>query len=246
MLVLARPVAIDLVIGAHDGPRLAGLDRDLEGEQVAHPQARLVDPCIDDHPPGLLRIQREVLHGRDDPVRLHPGDMRPRQPPREQRILAQIFEVAPVPRVTCQVHAACKQDVEPLGARFGTNHRAAGTGDGGVETRCRGQAGRQRGGDVPLALLDLIGDAERRVALPDQRHTQSRNAVDMACRRDQLLRALAGRHRREQAVRQLDLLVERHPGDDRHCPCPRVATHRGRLSGLRLHDRRAGAHQCSQ
>ena len=214
VLVLARPVAVDLVVRAHDRSGMPLFDRDLKGEQVAHAQRRLADPRIDHHAAGFLRVEREMLDRRNDVVRLDPGDMRAAQRAREQRILAQIFEVATVPRIARQIDAARQQHVEPLVPRLRPDHRAARLCDRGIEARRRGEAGGQRGGNVALALFHLIGDAERRVAFAHQRHTEARDAVDMAGGGDEFVRRLARCHRREQAVDQRDLFRLRHPRDD--------------------------------
>ena len=56
-VVAARLHTIDLVVRAHDRPRLTRFDRDLEGEQVAHAQRAFVDDAVVELPPDLGRIE---------------------------------------------------------------------------------------------------------------------------------------------------------------------------------------------
>ena len=140
---------------------------------------------------------------------------------REQRVLAEILEVAPAPRVAREVDAARQHHVEPLRPRLRADHPAAIVGQRRREAGGGGQARGQGGGGVALALLNLVGDAERRVGLADQRDAEPRHAVDVPRRGDQLVRGLARRHRREEAVDEADLLGLRHPRDDRLSACAR-------------------------
>ncbi len=217
MSVLAHPVAVDLVVGAHDRARPTALDGDLEGEQVAHTQRRFVDPRVEDCPPAFLGIQDVMLHRRNDAVRLNAGDMGSGHDTGEEWVLAEIFEVPAVPRIARQVDAAGQKHVEALGTRLRADHLAARAGDGRIERRGGRQARRQRRGDVALALLDLIGDAERSIALPHHRNAELRQPVDVTSRGDQRFRCLSRGERRKQAVDQRDPLVEGHAPDERLC-----------------------------
>ena len=138
-----RPV--DAVVGAHHrtGPPL--VDRDLEGEQVAHAEGVVGDPAIDRMPARLLRIEREMLDRRQDVLRLDAGDRRTAQHARMQRILTEIFERPPAARVAHQVDAPAQQHVEALGSRLARNHRATATDQVRVPGRPHRRRRRQRG-----------------------------------------------------------------------------------------------------
>ena len=229
-LVLARIVAVDPIIRAHHRAGLSLGDRDLEREQVAFAQSRGVDLRIEDRATGLLAVQHEMLDRRDDVARLHATDRRAAHDPGQQRILAEIFEVTPVPGIARQVHAAGKQHVERFRARLRADHRAAGIGDRRIEAGGGGKAGRQRGRNVALALFDLVGDAERCIALAQRRDAEAGHAGHVARRRDHVRRRRLG-HRWEEAVDILQFLGLRHGLDQsigalggrprRLVPCPR-------------------------
>ena len=66
--VLRRRQPVDLVVRAHDRPRLAGRDDPLERREVDLPQRPLVDLRIDPQPVGLLVVGRVVLDRGADPA----------------------------------------------------------------------------------------------------------------------------------------------------------------------------------
>src|SRR3546814_9558592 len=70
MVVAAGLLPVDQIIGAHDRPRPAALDRDLKGEQVAFAVRGLVDLGVPAVAVGLVRIEREMLDRRHDAHRL--------------------------------------------------------------------------------------------------------------------------------------------------------------------------------
>ena len=210
-VVLAGEVAIDGHIGAHHRARLAALDRELEGEQVAFPQRRLADPRVHHEAAGLLCVQGEMLDRRDDVVRLDALDRFPGDHAGEQRVLAQIFEVAAAPGIARQVDAARQHDVEALGPRLAADHRAALIGELGIEARGQRQARRQCGCGIPLALLDLVGDAQAGIGLAQRRNAQARNRRLLAGRGDHVARCRRIlRQRREPSIDETQLLLERH------------------------------------
>jgi hypothetical protein len=86
-VVLGRVHAVDLVVGAHDGPRLGLLHHPLERAQVELPQRALVDIRADAHPVGLLAVDREVLERRPDPLALQPAHPLDREHAGQQRVL---------------------------------------------------------------------------------------------------------------------------------------------------------------
>jgi hypothetical protein len=184
---------------------MAGLDGDLEGQQVAFAERRLVDDRVQHHPAGLLVVDGEVLGGRGDVVRLDALDGVSGQGPGQQRVLAQVFEVAPVARVAQQVRPAGQQHVEALLAGLLADHRPGGEGGLRVPGRRQRHAGGQRDGVV--VLTPGAGDAKARVALGEVWDGEARHAGDIARRHLHARRALA-HERRELAVQQGDLVVE--------------------------------------
>ena len=97
--MLAGIDAVDLVVGAHHRARLAAIDGDLEGQQVALAQGGLVQLGVMHEAAGFLGVEGEVLDGRDDVAALDAGHLGPDDLAGQQRILAGIFEVAAVARL---------------------------------------------------------------------------------------------------------------------------------------------------
>ncbi len=126
------------VVGAHDRARSPLLDGDLELQEVGFPEGRGADFGAEHLAAGLLVVQRIVLGGGDDVVRLDAADRGGVELTAQQRILAQIFEVAAVARIAGKVGAAGEEHVEALlpglladyGAAFEGEIRAEGGGQG--------------------------------------------------------------------------------------------------------------------
>ncbi len=70
-----------------------------------------------------------MLDRADDVIGLHTADLTSDQFARQQRIFAQIFEIAASARVAHQIDAAHQHHVETLGPRLCTNHCTARMGD---------------------------------------------------------------------------------------------------------------------
>ena len=104
---------------------------------------------------GLLGVQRIMLDRGHHMLVLDGADGLARQRARQQRVLAQIFEIAAVARLARQVHAAGQQHVQPAGARILGDGGAAGIGDLHIPGGGQRQAGGQ-GGGVLRARLPLI------------------------------------------------------------------------------------------
>ena len=98
-VIAARIDSIDLVVGAHDGAGLGTLDRDLECEQIRLAMRRRIDHRIDPFAMGLVAIQREVLDGGNHTLTLDTIDELGAEQSFNERILGDIFEVAPFPGI---------------------------------------------------------------------------------------------------------------------------------------------------
>ena len=112
MRVLAGVDAVHLVVGAHHAADARLLHGDLEGQQVDLAHRPFIDAHVDPVAIGLLGIRHEVLDGRNDTLGLDPANLRRHQAARQDRILAEVLEVASVPGVPFHVGAAGKQHVE--------------------------------------------------------------------------------------------------------------------------------------
>ena len=104
--ILAGVDAVHLVIGAHHAADAGLLHGDLEGQQVDLSQRSLIRHHVDPCPIGLLGIRDEVLDGGNDALGLDPAYLCRHHAARQDRILAQVLEVAPVPGVA--LHAHCR------------------------------------------------------------------------------------------------------------------------------------------
>ena len=112
MGVLAGVDAVDLVVGAHHAADAGLFHGDLEGQQVDLAQRPFIDAHVDPVAIGLLGVGHEVLDGRNDALRLDSAHLRRHHAAGQDRILAEVLEVAPVPGVPFDVGAAGEQHVE--------------------------------------------------------------------------------------------------------------------------------------
>lgn len=137
--VFGRIVAIDQVIAGHDGARLADRYRDLERQQVGFAQRRFGQVRADHHAPRFLAVGDEMFDGRDDTLRLDAGNRMAGQLAGEQRILADVFEIATAARFADQVRAPCELHIEALGLRLASDQCAAVVCELAVEGRAQQQ-----------------------------------------------------------------------------------------------------------
>lgn len=129
-----------------------------------------------------------MLDGRDDALRLDAGDRVAGHYAGEQRVLADVFEIAPAARFANQVGSACKLHIEALGLRFAPDQCAAVVSElaaeGGAQHQRAGQTGRM----VARAYAADIADPETGIGLLHGRNAQPRNAGIERSRTDGALR----------------------------------------------------------
>lgn len=109
-VILGGVHAVDTVVGAHDGPRLGGLDDVFEGRQVDLTQGALADAGIDAQTVGLLVVGGEVLERGAHALGLHAGDDADRLMAGEIRVFGPVFETAAAERVALDVDAGSQND----------------------------------------------------------------------------------------------------------------------------------------
>ena len=210
IVVLARVVAVDVVVRAHYARRMRRCNGDLEGKQIGLTQRALVHHGIQNVAPGLLVVHSVVLNVAHDVVRLHAARHLPNHHAGEDRVLACVLEVASIARLADQVHPPANRHVVSLRAQLAANHRA-------VEKRrvrvpARGHPNYRRQQRRVAALRSGHAHAHRRVGQVDVRQMQPRNPRNKArpaivSRRHRSARA---QHSPARAMHQLDLLVQRH------------------------------------
>ena len=147
-------------------------------------------------------------------VRLHPFDQRAAQRSGQQRIFAQIFEIAARTRIAHQVDSAGQHHVEALGACLRSDH-AAGFAHQRRIPACRQRHSRwQRGGDIALAHVEQVRHAERGIGADLRRNAKPGNAGNLAGAHRDTGRAAVMRHQqRKLAVKQRDLVIAVHGPD---------------------------------
>ncbi len=171
--------AVDAVVRTHDRARLADLVGQLERQQVRLPRRLIADLDVDGETVGLLVVEGIVLQGRDDIVRLNALDLVAIDGAGQQRVLAAIFEIAAVPRLTRQVDAAGQLHVKARHPRFIADHRAAGEGEGTVPGRRRGDPRRQGGAQARMRRA-LGSDADAGVGFGLSGNPEAGNARNIA------------------------------------------------------------------
>ena len=183
ILVMAVPLALVKVIGAHDRPGAALLHGRPEGGQIDFVEGTVVDSHVVEEARCLLVVQRVVLHARRHIVRLDTLDIRNHHRRRQIRILAHIFEVAAAQRRPVDVHAGTQQHVFLAVARLFADALAIERGQGRIPRSRQGRQGREGGARVggparlvPFIPQDLRADAVRAVGAPDLRNAEPRHA----------------------------------------------------------------------
>ena len=143
-----------------------------------------------------------MLDGRDNALRLDAGDRVAGHYAGEQRVLTDVFEIAPAARFANQVRAACKLHIEALGPGFAPDQRAAVVSElaveGGAQQQRAGQAGRM----VARAHAADIADPETGIGLLHGRNAQARDAGIECGRADGALRFEFVRKRNGHRARQ--------------------------------------------
>ncbi len=195
--VLRRVDAVHQVVGGHDRAHVRLLDRGLEGGQVDLAQRALVDHRVRVVAVELGVVGREVLDRGADALGLHAADVADRDPRGEERVLAEVLEVAAVHGRAVDVDARSEQEVNALGARVTADLG----GDALSERRVPGGGERDAAGHGRRRAE--VADAERAVCHLQAgdaglRHVAHEEAVD--------------------AAEVVDLLLERHATEDRLDP----------------------------
>src|ERR1035441_6655415 len=109
--------AVDTVVRAHDGPRMALLHGRAERGEVDLAQGPLADVLVDGAALGLLVVRRKMLHRRDDALALDARRDLAGEHAREERVLRQVLEVAPVLGHPVDVYRGPEHGVDRSGER---------------------------------------------------------------------------------------------------------------------------------
>ncbi len=118
VLVFAGPVAVDLVVGAHDGGCVGDVEADFEGEEIGLAHGALVEDGVDDVAAGLLVVEGVVLDVADHVLGLHALHELADHGSGEDGVFALVFEVAAVAGFAGDVDASTEGHVVALVAEF--------------------------------------------------------------------------------------------------------------------------------
>ena len=141
--VLARGLAVDVVIGAHDRGGLAVLNRHLERQQVKLAQDLIVDRGLDRHPVGFLLIRSIMLGHGNQTAGLNGLCFCHGHGAAKERVFAEIFKVAAEDRQARKVYSGRFENMQAKIVHFGRDHFAIKCGDVRIERRGCGHSRRQ-------------------------------------------------------------------------------------------------------
>ena len=152
-----------------------------------------------------------MLHRRDQTAALCAGDLLAGDRAGQQRIFRDIFEIAAAAGIADEIGGASEQDVEALGARFGSHRLALAPRQIDVEACRHREIGRHRGRGVAVTNVAGIGDAELGVGFLQGGESEAGRPGDVARRTDRARRfGLIPPGRAEPAMDPSELLASRH------------------------------------
>ena len=138
--ILAGVVAVDPVIGAHDGAGIGDGDGDMKREEIGLLHAAFGDDGVDEVAAGFLVVHCVVLDVADDVLGLFALHQIADDGSGEQRVFAGVLEGAAISRLASEVDSAAESHVEALRAKLAADHRAECAGGLGIPARCGSQA----------------------------------------------------------------------------------------------------------
>ena len=93
-MIFRTMLAIQLVVGTHDGPGLSFFDRGFKRWQIDFAQGSFIHDDIDIEAAGLLVIRGKMLQGGAHPLALHSGNNAGGHLACQIRVFRKILEVA--------------------------------------------------------------------------------------------------------------------------------------------------------
>ena len=115
-LVLRGVDAVDQVVGVHHRVHVGLGDGGLKGGQIDFAHGALVDIDVDVVPVVLLIVERVVLDGGDDALRLHALDVGHDHARVQEGIFREVLEVAAGDGRAGDVDAGAEQEIDAAGA----------------------------------------------------------------------------------------------------------------------------------
>ena len=186
--------AVDQIVGVHHRVNVGLGDGGFERGQIDLAHGAIVDIDVGVVPVELLIVEREMLDGGGDALRLHAFNVGDHEGGIQKRIFRKVFEVTPAEGRTRDVDAGPEQEVDATGAGIAAQAFADFARKLGIPTRCQRGAACIGRGRSPGAHADRgIGHLEPRQL--NGRHGTREHAVD--------------------AAKQLDLLLQREFRDHR-------------------------------
>jgi hypothetical protein len=151
IVVFAGPVALDAVVGAHDGERVGDVERDLEGEEVGLAHGAMVEMHVDGVAKGFLIVEGVVFDVADDLVGLDAAGEVADFGAGEEWVFAGVLEVAAVARLAHEVHASADGHVVALVAEFAADDGTVEEGGVGIPGGGEAEDGGKQGGIATVA-----------------------------------------------------------------------------------------------
>ena len=106
---VADILSVDAIVGGHNRPRLAFLNRDFETAQIDFSQSPFGDVCRDTHPVVFLIVAAEVLDADADAAHgLNTAGDGGSHLSGNDRVFGIILKVAPAKRIPMNVQPRCK------------------------------------------------------------------------------------------------------------------------------------------
>ena len=157
-LVVAVEFAVVEVVGAHYRPGSAVLDGRTECRQVYFVEGAVVHHGVRGGAARLLVVDGKVLDAGGNSVLLHALHVRGHHCAGEERVLAHIFEIAPVKRGAADVHAGAQQYILLAVAGLLADSAAEEQRHFPVPGRCKaGKSGERSTGIIgPAGLVPLV------------------------------------------------------------------------------------------
>ena len=202
LLAVGAVLAVDLVVGAHDGGGSPLLDRRFKAAEIDLPQRALVQNAVGIEALVFLAVAGKMLQAGADAAALHAADHGSRELAGQHGILGKVFEIPSAERISLDIRARAEQQPHAVGRSFLSDRpsdllQQLRVPAAGAQNGC-GKAGRgQRVIDVHLPrALRHFPQTMRAVAHAEDRHAGVRHrlgvpVVRAGTKRDLILKAHA-------------------------------------------------------
>ncbi len=183
-IVLATMLAAEEVVSAHDAEDVGFADGGAEGREINFAKGAVVHVDIDAVAFGFLVVGGEMLDAGADALGLFAANVIDGDARSEERIFAEVFEVAAAEGRALNVDAGAEHDVFAALLGFLADDGAVLVGEFGIEGGGQADGGGHGGGEIVAVLEvfevlpDFFADAEGAVVHPEFGNAEARHAGD--------------------------------------------------------------------